>query len=155
MTQKITITKLKGRVKFVHLIISNFWDPSYFIFPRAFLNCKYYLMIQILKTLYGVIKLLDFLFFFHEQNSKDIRHNQLKALLTNSGAIWRKRYVRFLNTTYDFFTSAKLCTLGFTNIIKYLCLGLKLVLKFAYHFDRVGKHFLFYLSSISFVYCFT
>ena len=53
--------------------------------------------------------------------------------------------MRFLNTTYNFFTSAKLCTLGFTNIIKYLCLGLKLVLKFAYHFDRVGKHFLFYL----------
>ena len=152
MTQKITITKLKGRVKFVHLIISNFWDPSYFIFPRAFLNCKYYLMIQILRR-FMVIKLLDLLF-FHEQNSKDIRHNQLKALLTNSGAIWRKSYVRFLNTTYNFFTSAKLCTLGFTNIIKYLCIGLKLVLKFAYHFDRVGKHFLFYLSSISFVYCF-
>ena len=100
-------------------------------------------------------KVTGFPFFFHEQNSKDIRHNQLKALLTNSGAIWRKSYVRFLNTTYNFFTSAKLCTLGFTNIIKYLCIGLKLVLKFAYHFDRVGKHFLFYLSSISFVYCFT
>ena len=124
-------------------------------FPRAFLNCKYYLMsIQILKTLYGN-KVTGFPFFFHEQNSKDIRHNQLKALLTNSGAIWRKSYVRFLNTTYNFFTSAKLCTLGFTNIIKYLCIGLKLVLKFAYIPFWQSRQALLILPSILFVYCFT